>query len=92
MQVSPAVQALPSLQPVPSVLGLSSTQACPPLAQDVRPFRHWLGLVVHDSPAVHETHAPAVLQTMFMPQDEPTGLGVLLLQTTVPVEQLVIPV
>jgi hypothetical protein len=53
---------------------------------------HWLGLFVHDRPAVQFTHAPMLLQTMFGPQAVPTGLWVLLLQTIVPVLQLVTPV
>ena len=43
-------------------------------------------------PAVHETQAPFPLQTRLVPQDAPALLGVLLLQTMVPVEQLVTPV
>ena len=58
----------------------------------VIPTLHWLGFVVHETPAVQVTQVPALLQTMFGPQAVPTGLCVLLLQTIVPVLQLVMPV
>ena len=56
------------------------------------PTLHWFGFVVHETPAVQLTQVPALLQTMFAPQAVPTGLCVLLLQTIVPVVQLVTPV
>ena len=45
-----------------------------------------------DPAAVQLTQVPALLQTMFGPQAVPTAFCVLLLQTIVPVLQLVIPV
>jgi len=67
-------------------------QVCAPVEQDVTPLTQRPGLVVHEIPAVHATQVPDPLQTMLVPQDAPAPLGVLLLQTIVPVEQLVMPV
>ena len=47
---------------------------------------------VYESPVEHETQPPELLQTRLVPHDVPGALGVLLLQTMVPVEQLVMPV
>jgi hypothetical protein len=92
LQTSLKVQALPSLQPVLSALFAPSTQTGPPLEQSVVPFRQKVGLVVHAAPVVHAMQVPALLQTMLVPQLLPAAFGMLLLQTIVPVLQLVMPV
>jgi hypothetical protein len=86
------VQALPSLQPVLSGWFPVSMQVCAPVLHEVMPTLQTPGFVVHDTPAVHDTQVPALLQTMLGPQAVPTAFSVLLLQTSVPVLQLVMPV
>ncbi len=92
LQTSLCVQLCPSLHPV--LLGLlpPSTQVCTPVAQDVTPSLQALGLLVHAAPAVHATHAPELLQTMFVPQLVPVPFCVLFTHTIVPVVQVVMPV
>jgi hypothetical protein len=58
----------------PPILLLPSTQVTAPLAQDSTPFLQTLGLPVQEPPAVQETHAPAPLQTMLVPQPVPGAL------------------
>lgn len=80
-------------QPVPIGFGSPSTQVNAPVEHDVTPtLQRWPGLVSHDRLAVQATQVPALLHTMFVPQDVPVVSWVLLLQTMVPVLQLVMPV
>lgn len=87
----PAVQEV-AAQCVPRVLLPPSTQTLTPVAHDVVPFLQMLGLVVHVRSAVQATQLPALLQTMLVPQLAPSAFGSLLLQTIVPLLQLVMPV
>jgi len=63
---------LPQL--VPPALLLPSTQVWVPVAQEVTPFLHALGLPVHGWPALQALHAPLPLQTMPTPQLLPAAL------------------
>jgi hypothetical protein len=86
------VQALPSLQPVPSVLLPPSTQVWAPVVQEVAPFLQTFGLVVQETPTVQATQAFELLQTRLVPQLAPVPFAVLSRQVMVPVVQLVMPV
>ncbi len=92
LQTSLKVHVLPSLQPVLSALFAPSTQTGAPVEQSVVPLRQKVGLVVQAALCVQATQAPALLQTMLVPQLAPAAFSVLLLQTIVPVLQLVMPV
>src|SRR5438552_18586338 len=94
LQTSLYVQSFPSLHPAPSGAPPPSIQVCAPVVQEVTPLMHRLapGFVVHERPAVQATQPPLPLQTRLVPQAAPACLGVLLLQTIVPVLQLVMPV
>ena len=92
LQASWWVQSWPSLHPVWSGWLPLSTQVIAPVLHWVIPTLHWLGFVVQDAPAVQLTQIPRLLQTMFGPQAVPAGRCVVLLQTIVPVLQLVMPV
>jgi hypothetical protein len=50
-----------------------------------------LGLPVHEPPAVHATHAPEPLHTMFVPQLTPADLLPPSTQVCAPVEHAVVP-
>jgi len=69
-----------------------SMQVIAPVAHEVMPTLQMLGLFVHETPAVHDTQLPVLLQTMLPPHTVPAGFCVLLLHTIVPVLQLVTPV
>jgi hypothetical protein len=69
-----------------------SVQTGAPVVQEIVPFLQKVGLVVHAMPDVQETHAPALLQTRLTPQLAPGPFGSWLLQTIVPLLQLVTPV
>jgi hypothetical protein len=73
-------------QPVPAGLLPPSTQVIAPVEQEVVPFMQLPGLPVQACPAVHETQAPELLQTMLVPQLVPDAFGVPLAQIAVPVE------
>jgi len=92
VQTSPDVHGLLSLHPVMLGLLLLSMQVWAPVAQDVTPVLHWFGFVLHAAPAVHGTHAPALLQTRLVPQPVPAAFCVLSLHTIAPVAQLLMPV
>jgi hypothetical protein len=86
------VQLCPSLQLVPVGLLPPSTQVWAPVMQEVTPSLQGFGLVVQATFAVQATHMAEAVQTMLVPQFEPVGLCVLLMQVWVPVVQLVMPV
>jgi len=93
LHTSPYEQLSPSLHPVLSGALPLSMQVCAPVLHEVIPTLHAPpGLPVQDTPAVQLMQVPAVLQTMFGPQAVPGAFSVLLLQTIVPVLQLVTPV
>src|SRR4029453_9848614 len=84
VQVCPAVhptqppdplQTMLVPQPTPGDLLVPSTQAMTPVEHDVVPLRHGFELPVQDIPAVQETHPPAPLQTMLVPQLVPAVFG-----------------
>jgi len=81
----------PSLHPDRSGLLPLSMQVGTPVLHEVMPTLQMLGLFVHDTPAVQGRQLPALLQTMLGPQAVPGASCVLLLQTIVPVPQLVTP-
>jgi hypothetical protein len=96
---APAVHALhaPLLQTmfkphdVPFALLVPSTQVIVPVEQDVVPFLQlFVGLVVHDEPAVHALHVP-LLQTP-VPHAVPFATLPVSAQTTTPVTHDVAPV
>lgn len=82
----------PAPQAVPIALGAPSTQVEAPVAHEVRPSRHVLGLPVHAWPAVQLTHAPEPLHTWLVPQTVPAGLLPLSVQTGAPVMHEITPV
>ena len=101
MHACPAVQAtqaplpsqtMPAPQPVPGDLLPKSRQTGAPVAQLVMPVLHGVGFVVQLVLAVQATQAPALLQTMFMPQLVPPGLLLSSTQVWAPVEHDVVPV
>ena len=86
------VQSTPSLHPVLSGLGCPSLQTGVPVVQEMMPNAQVFGLVTQLWPMVQGLQLPAASQTLLVPQLLPAGLSVLLLQTIVPVVQLVTPV
>jgi hypothetical protein len=78
---------LGSLQEVPLGLLPPSMQVMAPVEHEVIPFLQEFGLVVHEAPAVHETHVPVLLQTMLVPQLVPPALLPPSTQVLAPVEQ-----
>src|SRR5262245_8488242 len=54
-------------------LPMPSTQVAAPVAHEVTPFLQTLGLPLHPPPAVHDTHEPEPLQSMFVPQAVPSA-------------------
>jgi hypothetical protein len=85
------------IRPVPQTvvdgLGVPSTQVMMrPDAQDVTPFRHIDGLVVHACPAVHATQVPDPLQTRLVPQVVPAAVSPPSRHCAVPVLQSTTPV
>jgi hypothetical protein len=100
MQASPTVQGkqLPLLQTmfVPQVVPLAtfpdSVQTGTPVLQVYPAVRQGLPLTVQAAPTVQATHAPEVLQTIFVPQLVPAVTFVpLSVQTGAPVEQESVP-
>jgi hypothetical protein len=73
LHVPVASQTLSAPQLVPVDFWTSSTHAWAPVAHEVRPVKHGFGFVLHDRPAVHETHPAALLQTRLVPQEAPAG-------------------
>lgn len=61
-------------QLVPVDFGVLFTHVCTPLAQEVMPVKHGLGLVVHALPAVQALQAPEPSQTWLLPQLVPALL------------------
>ena len=92
LQTSLYVQSTPSLHPVLSGLGCPSLQTGAPELQEMMPNAQLVGLVVQLCPAAQGMQLPWLSQTLLVPQLLPAGLIVLLLQTIVPVVQLVTPV
>lgn len=97
VQAAPAVQALQKPPPhtppgheVPFGFAAPSTHTALPVAQSMLPLRQAeFGFEVHEAPALHATHAPA-LQTP-PGHDVPFILLVLSEHTALPVEQLTMP-
>jgi hypothetical protein len=80
-------------QLVPAGLLAPSTQIGPPLMQEIAPLVQIPpGFVLHAMPVVQATQAPALLQTLLVPQLAPVAFAVPSLQTIDPPEQLVMPV
>jgi hypothetical protein len=88
----PSLHDGPAPQSVLSGLLPLSTQVSAPVPHQVTPTLQTLGLVLQATPAVQSTQLALPLQTLFVPQDAPVALCVLLLQTIDPVAQLVMPV
>jgi hypothetical protein len=86
------VQSTPSTHPVLSGLGCPSLQTGVPVVQEMTPYAQVFALVTQLWPVVQGLQLPEASQTLLVPQLLPAGLSVLLLQTIVPVEQLVTPV
>jgi hypothetical protein len=83
------VQSTPSLHPVVSGLGCPSTQTGAPVVQEMMPNAQVFRLFVQLWPMAQGMQLPWLSQTLLVPQLLPGGLTVLLLQTVVPVVQLV---
>src|SRR4051812_7489577 len=66
-----ALQTMSAPQPDPAGLLAASAQVCAPVAHDVVPALHGLGLVAHDWPAAHAKQAPFPSQTWPTPQAVP---------------------
>jgi hypothetical protein len=92
-QEPPLSQTAPEPHEVPAAFAMPSTHVVAPVEHDVTPLKHSAceGFVVHDWPAVHETHAAALLQTRFDPQLVPGALGASSTQVEVPVAHDVTP-
>jgi hypothetical protein len=77
---------------VPALLFvLPSMQVITPVVQDVVPFLHLFGLVVHPLPTVQATQVPVPLHTLSVPQPVPGALLLPSMQLVAPVEQDVVP-
>jgi len=77
---------------VPGPLLLPSAHTGTPDEHEIVPLlQALLGLVMQASPALQSMHAPALLQTLSVPQDAPSGFAEPLVQTITPVAQLVTP-
>jgi hypothetical protein len=73
-------------------LGVPSMHVDAPVTQDVTPFRHVDGLLVHAWPAVHEMQVPLPLHTRLVPQLVPAAVLPASRQRGSPVAQSVTPV
>jgi hypothetical protein len=91
-QAPAPLQTMFGPQMVPAALLLPSTHVIAPVEHDVVPFlQAAFGLVAQALPAVHATHVPAPLQTMFVPQPAPAALLLPSTQAITPVTQDVVP-
>jgi hypothetical protein len=70
----PPSQTMLVPQLVPPALAVPSTQVWAPVAHDVTPFLHAVGLVVQGWPALQPTQAPLPSQTMPTPQLVPAAV------------------
>ena len=70
---------------------LPSMQVIAPVVQDVVPFLHLFGLVVHALPTVQATQVPVPLQTRSVPQLVPGALLLPSMHVWAPVAQDVVP-
>src|ERR1051325_2727897 len=90
-QVPAPLQTMLVPQPVPAALLPPSMQLIAPVVQEVVPFLHMLGVVVHAPPAVQLTHMPLPSQTWLVPQPVPAALLPPSMQVMAPVMQVVVP-
>jgi hypothetical protein len=89
----PALHTWPEPHAVPFArLVVPSSQTGAPLAQEIRPALHGLGLVLHEPPAVQATHVPAPSHTRLLPQLVPAACSVVpLVHTAAPLAQEITP-
>src|SRR5690348_10626386 len=71
----PALQK-PPLHSVPCARFGPSTQTGPPLAHEMTPCSHALGLPEQPAPALHDTQPPAPLHTRSVPHEMPAPMFV----------------
>jgi hypothetical protein len=90
-QVPVALQTMLAPQLEPAVLLAPSAQVWAPVAHDVVPVLHGLGLPAHVWPAAHATHAPLPSQTMPTPQPLPAAWFAPSAQVVALPEQVVVP-
>jgi hypothetical protein len=75
MHVPVPLQMSPEPQLVPGAAGVvESMHTGPPVAQEMAPCQHTLGLPVQVASAVHGTQTPAPVQTWAAPQLVPAGV------------------
>jgi hypothetical protein len=89
----PALQTWPEPQAVPFVRFVGpSSQTGAPLAHEMRPALHGLGLVVHAPPAVQVTQLPAPSHTRLLPHAVPAACSVVpFVHTGAPLAQEMTP-
>jgi hypothetical protein len=78
-------------QLTPGDLLVPSTHTMTPVVQEFIPLRQGFELPVQDVPAVQETHPPAPLQTMLVPQLVPAIFGLPFAHVDMPVEHDAVP-
>ena len=87
----PPLQTMLVPQLTPGDLLLPSTHTMTPVEQEFTPLRQGFELPVQDVPAVQETHPPAPLQTMLVPQLVPAIFGLPFAHVDMPVEHDAVP-
>lgn len=89
---TPVLQTMLVPHDVPFATSADSVQTTAPVEHETVPVRHGLPVTAQVAPAVHATHAPVLLHTMFVPQLVPAARLVFLsVQFGVPVEQASAP-
>lgn len=77
---------------VPLATSADSVHTTAPVVHDTVPVRHGFPVIVQLAPGLHAMHAPALVQTMSVPQLVPAARFVFLsVQVGVPVEQASAP-
>ncbi len=90
-QVPAALHTSPAPHDVPAGRLPDSRHTGAPVEQSIAPV--WHGVAgVQLAPALHDTHAPAALQTMPVPHDVPAGRAAPATHTAAPVEHSTAPV
>jgi hypothetical protein len=89
---TPALQTMFVPHDVPLATSADSVQTTAPVVHETVPVRHGFPVIVQLEPGLHAIHAPALLQTMSVPQLVPAATFVFLsVQVGVPVEHASAP-